>query len=96
MTECSTQLAFSFHKNRRLVADFSGGHITSDAGLLPLRQLDHRLGWSEAAGKLLADSREPSKVLHDTTTLLRQRLFALIAGYEDANDHSRLRTDPTL
>jgi len=96
MTECSTHLGFSFHKNRPVVADFSGGQLTSDAGLLPLRELDHRLGWSEAAGKLLADSREASKILHDTTTLLRQRLFALIAGYEDANDHTRLRTDPTL
>ena len=96
MTECNTQLGFSFHKNRRLVADFSGGQLTSDAGLLPLRELDHRLGWSEAAAGLLSDGRHPGKVTHETTVLLRQRLFALIAGYEDANDHTRLRTDPTL
>ena len=71
MTECSTQLRFSFHKNGRLVADFSGGHLTSDAGLLPLRELDHKLGWSEAAGRLLTDAPDPAKVEHDLTTILR-------------------------
>lgn len=96
MTDCVAQLAFSFHKNRPVVADFSGGHLTSDAGLLPLRELDQRLGWSEAAARLLTDSRDPAKVRHETTHLLRQRLFALAAGYQDANDHTRLRTDPAL
>jgi hypothetical protein len=96
MTDCIAQLAFSFHKKRQVVADFSGGHLTSDAGLLPLRELDHRLGWTAAAARLLTDGRDPSKVTHETTVLLRQRLFALIAGYEDANDHTRLRTDPAL
>ena len=96
MTQCNRQLRFSFHKNLPVLADFSGGHLTSDAGLLPLRELDHRLGWSQAAGRLLTDTRDPAKVEHDLTTILRQRLFALAAGYEDANDHTRLRTDPTL
>jgi len=96
MTDCIAQLGFSFHKKRQVVANFSGGHLTSDAGLLPLRELDHRLGWTEAAIGLLTDERDPSKVTHETTVLLRQRLFALIAGYEDANDHTRLRTDPAL
>ncbi len=96
MTECNTQLRFSFHKNLPVVADFSGGQLTSDAGLLRLRELDHRLGWSQAAAGQLADTRDPAKVEHDLTTILRQCLFALIAGYEDANDHTRLRTDPTV
>jgi hypothetical protein len=96
VTDCIAQLAFSFHKKRQVVADFSGGHLTSDAGLLPLRELDHRLGWTEAAIQLLTDKRNPSKVTHETTVLLRQRLFALIGGYQDANDHTRLRTDPAL
>jgi len=38
MTQCNTQMAFSFHKNLPVVADFSGGHLTSDAGLRPLRE----------------------------------------------------------
>jgi len=73
MTDCIAQLSFSFHKKRQVVADFSGGHLTCDAGLLPLRELDHRLGWTAAAAGLLTDSRDPSKVTHETTVLLRQR-----------------------
>lgn len=95
MTDCNTQLAFSFYE-KSIVADFSGGRITSDAGLLPLRELDEKLGWTKAAADVLTDSREPGKVTHDTTRLLRQRLFGLLAGYEDGNDHTRLRTDPAL
>ena len=96
MTECITQMGFSFHEKSRVVADFSGGEITSDAGLLVLRELDERLGWSKTTAAELVDRRDPDKVQHDTLTLLRQRLFALAAGYEDANDHNRLRTDPAL
>jgi hypothetical protein len=74
----------------------STAYLTIAAGLLPLRERDHQLPWREAAALLLTDSRDPAKVTHETTVLLRQRLFALIAGYEDANDHTRLRTDPAL
>jgi hypothetical protein len=96
MTHRREQLAFSFHESTTVVADFKGGLITSDAGLLPLAELDHRLGWTKAIAARLPDHRQPGKVQYDTVTLLRQRLFALIAGYEDANDHTRLRHDPVL
>jgi hypothetical protein len=72
MTDCVAQLAFSFHKKRQVVADFSGGHLSSDAGLVPLRELDHRLGWTAAGARLLTDGRDPAKVTHETTLLLRQ------------------------
>jgi hypothetical protein len=96
MTHRREQLAFSFHQSTTVVADFKGGLITSDAGLLALAELDHRLGWTEAIAACLPDPRQPGKVEYETVTLLRQRLFALIAGYEDANDHTRLRHDPML
>lgn len=96
MTECRPQLSFDFLPRKQLIADFRGGRITSDAGLLPLRQLDHRLGWSARVAQLLHDPRQPAKVQHDLRVLLRQRLFALLAGYEDVNDHTRLRHDPIL
>jgi len=96
MTQCRAQLAFSFHHSTTVVADFKGGLITSDAGLLPLRELDDRLGWTARIAACLDDPREAGKVQHDLVTLLRQRLFGLIAGYEDANDHTRLRHDPIL
>ncbi len=96
MTGCREQLAFSFRQSTRVVADFKGGLISSDAGLLPVRELDDRLGWTAAIASCLSDPRDPAKVEHHTLTLLRQRLFAMIAGYEDANDHTRLRHDPIL
>ena len=96
MTDCPEQLTFDFLPRKQVVADFSGGAITSDAGLLPLRELDHRLGWTARIATVLGEARQAGKVQHQTLTLLRQRLLGLIAGYEDANDHTRLRHDPVL
>jgi len=96
MTDCPKQLTFDFHRRKAIVADFEGGLISSDSGLLPIRQLDQRLGWSAAVGDVLGDCRQAAKVDHDLLALVRQRLFGLIAGYEDANDHRRLRHDPIL
>ena len=68
----------------------------TDAGLLPIRELDQRLGWTARMADTLADNRQAGKVRHEILSILRQRLFGLIAGYEDANDHTRLRHDPLL
>src|ERR1700676_1364317 len=91
-----SQLKFSFHRHQPIRADFSGGQITSDAGLLPLRTFDqrHHLTREMAAG--LSDPRHHDRVRHDTLALLRQRIYQIVAGYEDANDADRLRPDPTL
>ena len=75
MTECSGQLGFDFHHDKHLVADFKGGLITSDAGLLPVRELDDRLGWLGEAADLLSNGRDPSRTRHEVHTLLRQRVF---------------------
>jgi len=96
MTVCPTQLTFNFHPRKDIVADFNGGLISSDAGLLPIRQLDQRLGYTAAVADILSDTRQSAKVGHDLLPMVRQRLFGLIAGYEDANDHTRLRHDPIL
>ena len=96
MTDCREQLTFDFHRRQAMVADFDGGLITSEAGLLPIRQLDQRLGWSAAVADVLDDARQPGKVTHALPAIVRQRLFALIAGYADANDHTRLRHDAIL
>jgi hypothetical protein len=96
MTECLEQLTFDYYHHKHLVADFKGGAITSDAGLLPVRQMEARLGWLTEAAGALVDERDPSRTLHDVLTLLRQRVFGLIGGYEDGNDHTRMRNDPAL
>jgi len=97
MTEC-TQVSFDFPpvKRRRIEAQFSGGDITSDGGLLLLRQADRRLGLLEAVNARLPDPRDGRYVRHDQLTLLRQRVYALCQGYEDLNDHDQLRGDLAL
>src|SRR2546425_5480341 len=90
------QLNFSFYRHQPIRADFSGGQITSDAGLLPLRAFDqrHHLTRDWAAG--LSDPRQHDRLRHDSLALLRQRIYQIVAGYEDANDADRLRHDPML
>ena len=91
-----SQLNFSFYRLQPIRVDFSGGQITSDAGLLPLRAFDqrHHLTCEWAAG--LSDPRQHDRLRHDSLALLRQRIYQIVAGYEDANDADRLRHDPML
>ncbi|MFO7955862.1 MAG: IS1380 family transposase [Candidatus Brocadiia bacterium] len=96
MTACPEQLTFSFHPCKEVVADFCGGHLTSDGGLLPLVDLDRRLGWTARVAETLDDPRDPAKTEHTLLQFVRQRLFGLVAGYEDGNDHTRLRDDALL
>jgi hypothetical protein len=96
MTSCIPQLLFSFYRHQPIRADFSGGQISSDAGLLPLRAFDQRYGLTRGLAELVPDSREDERVRHPVLALLRQRLYQIIAGYEDANDADRLRHDPAF
>jgi Transposase DDE domain group 1 len=96
MTDCCRQLTFSFYQHKQLIADFKGGQISSDTGLLAVRQLDEKLGWLAQAASLISDPRRRDRTELDVLALLRQRVFGLIGGYEDCNDHDRLRTDPVL
>jgi hypothetical protein len=75
---------------------FDGGEVTSDSGLLLLRQVERRLGLLKAAAQVLPDPRNRFFVVHTTEQLLRQRVFGMCQGYEDLNDHDRLRVDPAL
>jgi hypothetical protein len=93
-----TQAAFDFPplKRRRIEANFEGGDITGDGGVLLLRQVDQRLGLSAAVARALDDPRRQASCMHDGVSLLRQRLYALALGYEDLNDHQSLRADVAL
>ena len=96
MTGCCRQLTFSFYQDKQLVADFKGGQISSDTGLLVVRELDAKLGWLTQAASLIQDPRREDRTELDVLTLLRQRVLGLVGGYEDQNDHDRMRTDPAL
>ena len=96
MTDCDKQITFSFHPRKEVVGDFRGGEISSDAGLLPLVELDRRLEWTGQVAAQLEDPRQAAQTEPDLTQLIRQRFFGLVAGYEDGNDHNRLKKDPIL
>jgi hypothetical protein len=93
---CIPQQSFSFYRHQPIRADFSGGQISSDAGLLPLRAFDQRYGLTHGLAERLCDPREEERVRHSVLSLFRQRLYQVIAGYEDANDADRLRYDPVF
>lgn len=95
-TVCHEQLSFARLGPKDLVATFDGGKISSDAGCLLLREIDLRTDLLDRVDRALADPRDPSKVRHSQVELLRQRVFAIVHGYEDANDHGTLRSDPVL
>jgi len=104
MTQCNRknskdkplQLSFPFFKKRKLTVDFEGGSITSDSGLLHLRQVDEKLGLCESVAKALHDPRDQRYVKHEVLSILRQRVYQIAAGYEDCNDADELRKDPLL
>ena len=93
-TECHSRSGFRFQ--RKLVVDFKGGEITGDAGLVVLRQFDERLGLTRGLGKIVADTRDRRYVSHSVLDLVRQRIYQIAAGYEDANDANFLRDDPAM
>ena len=74
-------------------AEFSGGNVTSDGGLLLVRQADRRLGLTAAAAQVLDDPRRQARCDHSQLSMLRQRVYGLALGYEDLSDHDHLRHD---
>jgi hypothetical protein len=92
--ECHRQFGFGFQP--KITAAFDGGEITTEAGLLLVREFDDRLGLTAALRHAVPETRDRRYVTHDVLTLLRQRIYQIAAGYEDANDATTLRHDPTL
>lgn len=92
----TTQLRFPSCNKTKVVADFSAGHVSSDGGVLLVRQADRYLGLTKLAAAAIPDTRDQSKVVHSVLELLRQRVYGLALGYEDLNDHDALRLDPAF
>src|SRR5919106_595144 len=82
--------------DRRLMLQFRGSTITSDAGLLAYRELDDALHLTDTAANTLADARSGKNGRHRLAGLLRQSVFGRLAGYEDVNDADRLCHDPAM
>src|SRR4029077_8169841 len=82
--------------DRRVMLQFRGSVVTSDAGLLAYRELDDALGLTTMAGETLAEARTGKNGRHSLVGLFRQSVFGRLAGYEDVNDAERLRHDPAM
>lgn len=97
MPKCTAdRLEFGRLGRRLIEADFQGGALSSDGGLMLLRQVDQRIGLSKAVAKVMHDPRDPGRVQHTLRELVSQRLYGLCCGYEDLNDHAALRSDPMM
>jgi len=90
------KMEFSKLKGRKVIADFTGGEITSDAGCLLIKEIDNKLKITQTIATAINDKRNSSKVKHKTLSLVRQRVYAMIQGYEDLNDHHTLRHDTAM
>lgn len=87
------EFRFTRAKGRKVKADFEGGDVSSDGGLLLIREVDKVLGLTAEAAKALNDPRQRGKVKHPLQSMLKQRIYGLCAGYEDLNDFETLRDD---
>jgi Transposase DDE domain group 1 len=96
-TECRAK-SYEFQPlgKRAVVAGFDGGTITSDGGGLLLRELEAKRRIIEQFAECFVDYRKPELIEHTVEELVGQRIYGLALGYEDLNDHERLRQDPLL
>jgi len=90
------QLTLGKLKGRNIIANFEGGKITSDAGIVLMAELDKKLKITSRFAECFRDYRDPSKVNYSVHQLLAQRVYGIALGYEDVNDHDKLRYDPAL
>lgn len=96
-TDCKVQpLLFQDLGSRKVTADFAGGTLSSEGGVLLLRQADAALGLTQRLAECFADGRAQVYVDHSVRQLVAQRIYGLALGYEDLNDHDWLRLDPLL
>jgi Transposase DDE domain group 1 len=88
--------SFEFFSSRPVQIEISPAPLTSDAGLLPIRQFDDQIRLTEQFATAIEDKRDPDFVQQSLPSMVRQRIFGILADYEDQNDHDTLRSDPVF
>lgn len=83
-------------RRQAVEVDFDGGTLTSDGGLVLLREVDRKLDLIRRIDQAIPDPRDPIYTAHPQAEILTSRIFGIAAGYEDANDHDQLRHDPAF
>ncbi len=97
MNDLSTErLLFEDIQGKKIEADFDGSQVTSDAGVLLLREVECRLGLIRRIAKIIRDRCHPGYTRHVIREMLSQRVFQIACGYEDADDADTLRADPAM
>ena len=96
MTTDCIPLQLEFQAFGKVVGDFEGGRLSSDGGIVLLREADCALGLTRRLAACFEDHRSPERVEHPVEQLVSQRLFGIVLGYEDLNDHDELRDDSLL
>ncbi len=96
-TDCIRQtLLFPELTAKAVTVNFEGGQVSSDGGGVLLARLDRSYGYLQRFAACFRDHRDPELIEHQLLEVLRQRTYAMALGYEDVNDHDRLRADPLL
>ena len=90
------QVSFDFFPSRPVQVEISSSPLTSDAGLLAIRQFDEQIGLTEQFAAAIKDLRDPTFTQQPVLTMVRQRIYGILADYEDQNDHDTLRSDPAF
>ena len=97
MTVCTTiPMEYSRCHGRKVQANFGGGEITSDGGVMLLQQVDRLINLTDRIASTANDPRNQNKIIHSIKDMLRQRVYGLALGYEDLNDHDTLRNDTAI
>ena len=96
-TQCNeSRIEFHGLGERVLTADFDGGNIVSDGGVPLVAEVDRMFCVLERYAACFTDHRDPEAIEHSVLDLVRQRIYGLCLGYEDLNDHDRLRADTLI
>ena len=92
--QSAQQFVFGSWNNKPIEFRQIDEKLSSDGGLIAFSQLDRKLGWTESLASLISDPRSDPR--HSAVSIVRQRVFGIVAGYEDQNDHDSLRSDPVF
>lgn len=97
MTKCiKEKLTLPSCQGRIVEAEFVEEEVTSDGGVLLLREIDRKIKLTLELSKIIPDSRNQNMITHSLISMLQQRIYGIALGYEDLNDHGTLRNDPAL
>ncbi len=96
MSDSTLDIRFPSIGGKEVVARFDGGDITSDGGLFFLARADRKIGLTRSIVEAIDDRRDQDQVVHKIQEMIRARVYAISAGYEDVNDLTTLRYDPAL